>query len=105
MRMLSDDTGRRTTLTREMVSGLAETFGRKINLVASILLFAAGSAVCASSHTMTQMIVGRTVQGVGGKGDLSPCYAFRTDSATKTKNHCSQRVDALSFLQEVAYCH
>lgn len=45
--------------------GVASGFGRKPVLLAAILIFAIGSAVCGSADSMEQMIAGRTVQGVG----------------------------------------
>ncbi|KAJ6629600.1 major facilitator superfamily domain-containing protein [Mycena sp. CBHHK59/15] len=45
---------------------LAQIFGRRPVLLAGIVLFAAGSAISGSAPTMTVLIVGRAVQGVGG---------------------------------------
>ncbi|KAJ6529981.1 MFS general substrate transporter [Mycena vulgaris] len=49
------------------VSGnLAQIFGRRPVLLIGIAFFAAGSAISGSAPTMTVLIVGRAVQGVGG---------------------------------------
>ncbi|KAF8997193.1 iron permease [Cyathus striatus] len=45
---------------------LAEIFGRRPVILTGIVIFAAGSAVSASAHSMTTLIVGRAIQGLGG---------------------------------------
>lgn len=52
-------------LTVPVFGGLAKAFGRKPILLAAILTFAVGSAICGSSNTTDQIIAGRTIQGVG----------------------------------------
>ncbi|KIY45664.1 MFS general substrate transporter [Fistulina hepatica ATCC 64428] len=47
---------------------LAQIFGRKFILLGALVVFAAGSAVSGAAPTMTVLIVGRAVQGVGGGG-------------------------------------
>ncbi|KAI0739203.1 Mfs1.1 [Daedaleopsis nitida] len=47
---------------------LADIFGRQVVLLVSILIFAAGSAVTGAASSMTMMIIGRTVQGIGSGG-------------------------------------
>ncbi|OSC96590.1 Mfs1.1 [Trametes coccinea BRFM310] len=48
-----------------MSGRLADIFGRRIILLVSIVLFAVGSTVTAAAHTMSTVIIGRTIQGVG----------------------------------------
>ncbi|TFK39902.1 MFS general substrate transporter [Crucibulum laeve] len=45
---------------------LAQIFGRRPIIQLGIIIFAAGSAISASAHTMVILIVGRALQGVGG---------------------------------------
>ena len=45
--------------------GLAQTFGRKPPLMACIVIFAIGSAVCGSAHNIGALLSGRTIQGIG----------------------------------------
>ncbi|MHB9094973.1 MAG: MDR family MFS transporter [Eubacteriales bacterium] len=45
---------------------LADLFGRRVVYVAGILIFMAGSALCGTSQNMTQLIVFRGLQGIGG---------------------------------------
>lgn len=47
--------------------GLADVFGRKSNLMAAIVIFAIGSATCGSASSSSSMVIGRTIQGVGGR--------------------------------------
>lgn len=49
-----------------LTGNFAETFGRKPTLVASVLLFAIGSALCGAAQNNDMMLAGRTVQGLGG---------------------------------------
>lgn len=49
-----------------MTGGLSDAFGRKPVIMASVLLFALGSALCGAAVDMNMLLVGRTVQGLGG---------------------------------------
>lgn len=51
-----------------MFGQLANVFGRRWPLITSGVLFIVGSAVCGSARSMTAMIAGRAVQGIGGAG-------------------------------------
>ncbi|KAM0749144.1 iron permease [Meredithblackwellia eburnea MCA 4105] len=46
-------------------AGLAHVFGRRPALLAGLVLFLIGSAMCGAAKTMDLMLVGRTFQGVG----------------------------------------
>lgn len=56
------------TIVTPLYGKLGDLYGRKIVLQAGIVLFLAGSALCGISHTMTQLIVFRAIQGLGGGG-------------------------------------
>jgi DHA2 family multidrug resistance protein-like MFS transporter len=45
---------------------LADRFGTRRLYFAAILVFAIGSLLCAMSHTLTQLIAARVLQGIGG---------------------------------------
>lgn len=47
---------------------LGDLYGRKIVLQAAIVLFVVGSALCGLARDMTQLIVLRALQGLGGGG-------------------------------------
>ncbi|SCZ90253.1 BZ3500_MvSof-1268-A1-R1_Chr1-3g01871 [Microbotryum saponariae] len=51
--------------------GFAAIFGRKATMLGSLALFAIGSAVVGSAHTMEIVILGRAIQGIGGGGILT----------------------------------
>ncbi|KAF7328582.1 MFS domain-containing protein [Mycena venus] len=50
---------------------LANVFGRKSIMLASIILFAIGSALAGAARNMPMMIAARAVQGIGGGGILT----------------------------------
>ncbi|KAH7104831.1 MFS multidrug transporter [Auriculariales sp. MPI-PUGE-AT-0066] len=54
-----------------MTGGLADVMGRKGVMLISLVIFAAGAAVCGAAQSMTMLIIGRTIQGIGGGGILS----------------------------------
>jgi EmrB/QacA subfamily drug resistance transporter len=56
------------TVVTPLYGKLGDLYGRKRVLQTSILLFLAGSALCGLSRSMTQLIVFRAVQGLGGGG-------------------------------------
>ncbi|KAH9885002.1 major facilitator superfamily domain-containing protein [Xylariomycetidae sp. FL2044] len=51
-----------------LLGRLYELFNSKWNLVATVALFEAGSALCGAAPSMHAMIVGRVLAGVGGSG-------------------------------------
>ncbi len=50
---------------------LADLFGRRMIYVAGIFIFMLGSALCGTSHNMTELIIYRGLQGIGG-GTIMP---------------------------------
>src|ERR1035437_5358819 len=56
------------TIVTPVYGKLGDLYGRKIVLQSAVVLFLAGSALCGLSQTMTQLIVFRFVQGLGGGG-------------------------------------
>ncbi len=75
------------------ISGwIAQRFGVRPMYSSAAFLFAAGSLLCASAHTLDLLLAGRGVQGIGGAlllsvGRLAILQTFEGE----------QRVDALSF--------
>lgn len=57
-----------STVVLPLYGKLGDLYGRKIVLQAAIVLFLAGSALCGVAQDMTQLIVLRTLQGLGGGG-------------------------------------
>ncbi|KAF5341380.1 hypothetical protein D9758_012263 [Tetrapyrgos nigripes] len=58
---------------------LAEVFGRKIVLLCFLFTFGTGSAIAGAAPSMTVLIVGRAVQGLGGGGIQSLTYIVVAD--------------------------
>ncbi|MFI5227808.1 MAG: MFS transporter [Gemmatimonadales bacterium] len=56
------------TVVTPLYGKLGDLYGRKSVLQTSILLFLIGSALCGMSRGMTQLIIFRAVQGLGGGG-------------------------------------
>ncbi|KAF6836495.1 major facilitator superfamily transporter [Colletotrichum musicola] len=68
-----------STVLQPTVAGLSSIFGRKNLVFVSAFFFAAGSIVGALANNFTVVIVGRTIQGVGGGGILALCEVIITD--------------------------
>jgi DHA2 family multidrug resistance protein len=58
-----------------MTAFFTETFGRRAYLTGSILLFAVASFLCGVSHSLTELVVWRVLQGAGGAALLSTAQA------------------------------
>ncbi len=56
------------TATTALYGKIADIHGRRPILMAAIAIFVAGSVICALSRSMSWMILGRAVQGLGGGG-------------------------------------
>lgn len=55
---------------------LGDRYGRRNILIAALLIFSVGSVVAALSSSMTMLIAGRVIQGVGGGGLMSLSQAL-----------------------------
>ncbi|KAM0746387.1 iron permease [Meredithblackwellia eburnea MCA 4105] len=51
--------------------GIAHLFGRKATMLGSLIIFAVGSAVTGAAPSMSVVILGRSIQGIGGGGILT----------------------------------
>src|SRR5580704_11124444 len=56
------------TVSTPLWGKLGDQYGRKVFFQASIVIFLVGSALCGLSHTMTELIAFRALQGLGGGG-------------------------------------
>src|SRR6478735_8410056 len=56
------------TIVTPVYGKLGDLYGRKVILQAAVVLFLAGSALCGLSQSMTQLILFRGIQGLGGGG-------------------------------------
>ncbi|KAF8523951.1 iron permease [Hysterangium stoloniferum] len=57
-----------STAFQPLCGAFADIFGRRPCMIASLCLFAIGSAICGAAQTMDMLIAGRTLQGVGAAG-------------------------------------
>ena len=57
-----------TTIAIPVYGKLGDIYGRRRLLLCAIPIFLAGSALCGAAHSMTELIVFRGVQGIGGGG-------------------------------------
>jgi MFS family permease len=68
-----------SAIFQPFIVALSDDFGRSQLLFLSVVLFAIGTLVCAVSHNFTQLLAGRSVQGIGGGGILSLNNVILTD--------------------------
>ena len=64
-----------STITTPLAGKLGDQFGRKIVLQTALVTFLVGSALCGAAHSMTELILFRGIQGLGGGGLLTTTQA------------------------------
>ncbi|KAF7167558.1 hypothetical protein CNMCM5623_000864 [Aspergillus felis] len=67
------------TVCQLFIASLSHIFGRCELLLISELLFAAGTAIVCSAHGIAQLLVGRSIQGIGGGGIVALVQVVFTD--------------------------
>ncbi len=68
-----------STASTPLWGKLGDQYGRKYLFQASIVIFLVGSALCGQSHTMTELIAFRALQGLGGGGLMVLAQAIIAD--------------------------
>ena len=68
-----------STVTTPLYGKLSDSFGRRRLLMLAISLFIAASVACALAQSLTQLILFRALQGVGGGGLMSLAQAAIAD--------------------------
>jgi EmrB/QacA subfamily drug resistance transporter len=68
-----------STASTPIYGKLSDIYGRSALFRAAIAIFLAGSIVCGLAHSMTMLIAGRTVQGLGGGGLISLAMTIIAD--------------------------
>jgi MFS family permease len=61
------------------VVNISDVFGRQLFLLLSLLLFTVGTIVCCLSPNFTQLLIGRSIQGIGGGGCIPLIQVIITD--------------------------
>src|SRR5215472_5499727 len=69
-----------STAVAPLYGKLSDIHGRRAIMLASISIFAAGSAACAAAPDMLSLILGRALQGIGGGGILPVAQAIMADA-------------------------
>jgi len=67
------------TIVTPLYGKLGDLYGRKRIMQGAIVVFLIGSALCGMSRTMTQLIIYRAIQGLGGGGLLVTTQAIVGD--------------------------
>ena len=68
-----------STVVAPLYGKLSDIYGRRAMMLASIGIFIAGSAACAAAPDMIMLILGRSLQGIGGGGILPLAQAILAD--------------------------
>jgi MFS family permease len=68
-----------SAIFQPIIVSLSDLFGRKQLLFISISLFTLGTIICASAMNITQLLVGRCIQGIGGGGIVTLAQVILTD--------------------------
>lgn len=66
-------------VTMPFIAALSDIFGRPFFLILSLIFFTIGTLVCCLAHTMGVLLVGRSLQGVGGGGIIILSLVIFTD--------------------------
>ena len=67
------------TVFQPTFASFSNIFGRKPMILTTIALFLAGTIVAGLSNDFTQMLVGRSIQGIGGGGIIALTEIIVTD--------------------------
>ena len=87
-----------------VISALSAPFGRRPVIELSLILFTIGTIVCATAQHVATILVGRTLQGVGGGGLLTMTYVVMADLLTlreRAKGFAVISVVWVSHLQSI----
>ena len=75
-----------TAVTTPLAAWLAVRLGRKRVFIASVILFTVASTLCGLAENLTQIVLFRTLQGIGGAGLLPLSQAILLDINPKERH-------------------
>ncbi len=67
------------TAVTPLYGKLSDIHGRRVMMLIAIVIFIAGSVVCAMAPSMTALVLGRAVQGLGGGGLMALAQTIIAD--------------------------
>lgn len=86
-----------STIAAPVSGKLGDMYGRKAVLQVSIGVFVAGAVVCGIAGTMTQVIVGRAIQGAGGGALIVTSMAVVGDLLPARERGAAQGIMGAAF--------
>ena len=67
------------TAVTPLYGKLSDIHGRRVMMLIAIVIFVAGSLICALAPSMTALVLGRAVQGLGGGGLMALAQTIIAD--------------------------
>lgn len=67
------------TATQPLYGKFSDIFGRKTTMIFANILFLVGSAICGWANSMTVLIVGRGIAGIGAGGLMAMVFIIMSD--------------------------
>ena len=77
-----------STAVVPIVGKLSDLYGRKQLYLGGMLLFVLASAACAAANSMFLLILGRTIQGIGGAAILALTFTLIADLYPPEERFC-----------------
>ncbi|KAI9871250.1 MAG: hypothetical protein M1830_003143, partial [Pleopsidium flavum] len=71
-----------STVFQPSFASLSHIFGRKPMILLALTFFTAGAIISALAHNFTILLIGRSIQGIGGGGIIALTYVVVTDLVT-----------------------
>jgi EmrB/QacA subfamily drug resistance transporter len=68
-----------STAITPLIGKLSDLYGRRIFVQLSVVIFIVASLVCAAANSMTTLVIGRALQGIGGGGIMAMSYVVIAD--------------------------